>query len=70
MKTDAQRRAQNNYMKNKYIVVGAKLKKETAEAFKAYAEAKNTTVNALISGFVAGCLDGFAALQSDDHKTE
>lgn len=70
MKTDAQRKAQNKYTKSHYIVVGAKLKKETAAAFKAYAAAQGTTVNALISQFVAGCLQDQAQTAPADDQTE
>lgn len=56
----AQQRAKNKYDKEHYSIIGCKVKTETAEAFKQYAATNNTTVNALLSGFVSDCLADYA----------
>lgn len=56
MRSDAQRKAQNKYDSVHYSVLTAKVKSEDAAAFREYAARNNTTVNALLSGFVADCL--------------
>lgn len=58
MRTEAQRRAQNTYDAKTYATLTCKIKLEQAEAFRAYAAANGTTVNALLSGFVDQCLSG------------
>lgn len=58
MRSDAQRKAQNKYDKSHYSVLTAKVKSEDAAAFREYAASNNTTVNALLSGFVLDCISG------------
>ncbi len=38
--------------------IGVNLKKETAESFKAYAEAQGTTMGALLRGFIEATVSG------------
>lgn len=56
MRSDAQRKAQNKYDKIHYSVLTAKVKSEDAAAFQEYAASNNTTVNALLSGFILDCI--------------
>ena len=48
-KSDAQRRAQNAYDKKIFCVLGCKIKKADAEAFKAACKDSGTTVNAVLT---------------------
>ena len=57
-RTEAQRRARNRYEKDKFTIVAAKLRIETAEDFKRAAAANGTTVNAILT---ACALDYIAA---------
>lgn len=62
MKTEAKRRADNKYDLAHYSVIGCKLRKEDAEAFKEACKAAGTTPNAVfkeaISNFmVSGVAD-------------
>ncbi len=45
--TDAQRRANNKYIAQHMTVLGCKVRKEDADAFRAACAARGTTVNAV-----------------------
>lgn len=66
-RTEAQRRARNKYEKDKFVICAAKLKVETAEAFKRAAAAQGTTVNAI---FTACALDYIAAHDPGQDRPE
>lgn len=51
-RTDAQRRAGNKWDYANRTVIGCKVDRETAEAYKAHCAAAGTTVNAAIRAFV------------------
>lgn len=54
----AKRREQKNEWQAKnQVVVSCKLDKRTGQAFRDYATANNTTVSALVAGFVRATLD-------------
>ena len=54
--TEAQKRASNKYHKEHMATLACKLRKEDAEAFKQYAESKETTPNALLRAYVFKCI--------------
>lgn len=54
--TDAKRRANAKWNGENLGTLGCTVPKEKAEQFKIYAKSKNTTVNALLRGFVDSCL--------------
>lgn len=47
--TDAQRRANNKFLAAHYTVLGCKIRKDRAEAFKAACKAAGTTPNAVFT---------------------
>lgn len=52
MVRDSQKKARNKWDSNNMATIGCKLKKEYADAFRAYATERGTTVNKLIKAFV------------------
>ena len=50
--SEAQKRASNKYNREHMATLACKVKKIQAEKFKAYAESKGTTANALIKDYV------------------
>ena len=60
-KTEAQKRAQKNYME-KFVVVRARLKPQKYEAIKAHAEARDESIN----GFINRAID--EAMERDNKK--
>jgi hypothetical protein len=53
---ESQRRASNAWDAKNMHTIGCKMRRELAEEFKAYADAKNTTASALIKAYVLQCL--------------
>lgn len=53
---ESQRRAANVWDAKNMHTIGCKMRRELAEEFKAYAEARNTTASALIKAYVLQCL--------------
>lgn len=51
-RTDAQRRAANNYQYKTSTVIGCKLDRETAERYKTHCSENGTTPNAEIKAFI------------------
>lgn len=51
------RKQKNDWQSNNQIVISCKLDKNTGQAFRDYATANNTTVSALVAGFVRSTLD-------------
>lgn len=56
MPSEAQKRASNKYNLEHMSTLGCKVKKEDAQAFKEYAEERDTTPNALLRGYVYKCI--------------
>lgn len=54
--SNAQKKASNKYNLEHMSTLGCKVRKADAEAFKKYAEKKETTPNALLRGFVYKCI--------------
>ena len=52
----AKRTANNKWDAENMKIVACKVKKEDAEAFKAYAEDNGTTPNALLRGYIYDCI--------------
>lgn len=52
----AKRQANDKWDSQNMKHVACKIKKEDAEAFKAYADSKNTTPNALLRNFIYSCI--------------
>lgn len=52
----AQRKSANKWDAAHMATMACKIKAEEAQAFKDYAEARGTTVNALLAGFIRRCL--------------
>lgn len=52
----AKRTANNKWDAENMKLVACKVKKEDAEAFKAYAECNNTTPNALLRNYIYVCI--------------
>lgn len=69
-RTDAQRRARNKYEKDKFTIVAAKLKIETADSFKRAAAANGTTVNAILTACALDYIAAHAAPDQDAPKEE
>lgn len=53
----AKRAANNKWDAENMKIVACKIKKEDAEAFKDFAQANNTTPNALLRGYIYKCID-------------
>lgn len=60
--TDAKRRANNKYIAEHMTVLGCKVKKEEADAFRAACAARGTTVNAVFRR----AMDDFMGQQKED----
>lgn len=56
------REQKNDWQAKNQIVVSCKLDKRTGQAFRDYATANNTTVSALVAGFVRSTLDAAGML--------
>ena len=54
--SEAQKRASNKYNAEHMRVIGCKLKKEQATAFKDYCKQNGTTANEKIKSFVLSCI--------------
>lgn len=52
----AKRASNNKWDAANMATMACKIKKEEAEAFRNYAAERNTTVNALLAGYVRRCL--------------
>lgn len=52
----AKRLANNKWDKENMKIVACKVKKEHAESFKAYAESRSTSPNALLKDYIMGCI--------------
>lgn len=60
--TDAKRRANNKYIAEHMTVLGCKVKKEEADAFRAACAARGTTVNAVFRS----AMEDFMGKQKQD----
>lgn len=60
MPTDAQKRARNKWDAENMTIVGCKMRRDLAEAFKAAAKANGTTPNALIRAWIDAYMQGNA----------
>lgn len=54
--SESQKRASLKWDKENMIVLGCKVKKTQAEAFKAYCTIQGRTSNAVLRGYVLGCI--------------
>lgn len=54
--SEAQKRANQKWDKDNMMTLGCRLKKEDAEAFKAYCAAKGTTANTALRDYVLSCI--------------
>ena len=54
--SEAQKRASNKYNAEHMRVIGCKLKKEQAEAFKEHCKQEQTTPNEKLKKFVLSCI--------------
>ena len=54
--SEAQKRASNKYNLANMATLGCKVRKQDAEAFRAYAEAQGKTANALLKEYVLACI--------------
>lgn len=52
----AKRVSNNKWDKENMKIVACKIKKDDAEAFKQYADEKNTTPNALLRNYIYNCI--------------
>ena len=52
----AKRASNNKWDKENMKIVACKIKKDDAEAFKQYADEKNTTPNALLRNYIYNCI--------------
>lgn len=64
-RTDAQRRAGNKWDYANRTVIGCKVDRDTAEAYKAHCAATGTTVNAAIRAFVLSQISAQAMPEED-----
>lgn len=55
-RTDAERRAQNKWEQKNRVTLGVRLSKADGEAFRAWCAARDLTVNAALTTYVAACL--------------
>lgn len=55
--SEAQKRASNKYNLANMATLGCKVRKQEAEAFRAYAEAQGKTANALLKEYVLACIE-------------
>ena len=53
----AKRQANNKWDTENMKIVACKVKKEDAQAFKEYADKKETTPNALLRGYIYKCIN-------------
>ena len=58
MQTEAQRRATDKWQAKNLTNIAARVRRETAEEFKAAAQAAGTTPNALLKGFIEDYIKG------------
>lgn len=61
-KNDKTRELQNAWQKENQLTIACKIDKRTGQAFRDYATANNTTVSALVAGFVRSTLDAAGML--------
>ena len=54
--TEAKRRNNNAWDAKNMATLGTRIRKETAEEFKRYAQERGTTANALLKEYVLQCL--------------
>ena len=54
--SEAQKKASNKYNLEHMATIGCKLKKEQAEAFRAYCKERNTTPNAELRKYILECV--------------
>lgn len=54
--SEAQKKASNKYNLEHMATIGCKLKKEQAEAFRAYCKERGTTPNAKLREYVLECI--------------
>lgn len=57
--TEAQKRANRKWDAENMTHLACKLRKETAEEFRRYAQEHSTTVNALLKDYIMRLLDGW-----------
>ena len=58
--SDAQKRAHKKYDQKNYSVVGCKLPRSDADAFRAFCAAQGRSVSAVLAEYVRSCLASFA----------
>lgn len=67
--TEAQKQARNKWDKENMKNVACKITAEKAEAFKQYAQSKNTTPNALLREFIESCISSAGTGEGNNEKS-
>ena len=69
MSVSRAKRARNNkWDKENMKIVACKIKKDDAEAFKQYADEKNTTPNALLRNYIYNCIEKGETSDNNDNE--
>ena len=64
----AKRASNNKWDKENMKIVACKIKKDYAEAFKQYADEKNTTPNALLRNYIYNCIEKGETSDNNDNE--
>ena len=64
----AKRASNNKWDKENMKIVACKIKKDDAEAFKQYADEKNTTPNALLRNYIYNCIAKGETSDNNDNE--
>ena len=64
----AKRASNNKWYKENMKIVACKIKKDDAEAFKQYADEKNTTPNALLRNYIYNCIEKGETSDNNDNE--